>query len=401
MTCLCWLFAIFLADLPQVQVETLKSGATSGVLRQISATQISVGDKALPLNDVLEVRFPAPASVVPVAPPNATPAPAAIEVALSDGTRFQASTFVSAKGDIKVTSALLGEISIKKGMLKSLRLQAADPQFQDAWLKLLSKETKKDLIVVRKENKLDFIAGVAGEITETNVNFLVDGEEFPARRDAVYGVIYQPAVPPGKLAATVELRNTDLFQSKLITLKDEKCQVVTVSGLTISVPVEQLKALDFSAGKIRYLSQMDPIDVQLFPFWDPSDYLAYRRNFSGPLGILTPITLRGKPYAKGLAIHSKTILKYRLSGEFRRFQAVMGIDDYAGKKDQPDSWGDVHVKISGDSKVLYEGDAKRFDAPVPLDLDVSAVRDLVILVDYGGNLDIGDWLDLADAKVSK
>ncbi|MDB5389803.1 MAG: hypothetical protein JWM11_5449 [Planctomycetaceae bacterium] len=398
MTCLCWLLGILLADLPQVQVETLKSGATSGVLQHISATQISVNDKVLPLTDVLEVRFPAPAAI---ATPAAAMPPTPIEIALSDGTRFQASAIVFTKGDIKATSPRLGEIAIKKALIKSLRLQADDPQFRDAWQKLLSKETKKDLIVVRKENKLDFIAGVAGEVTDTTVNFLVDGEEFPARREAVYGLIYQPAPPTAKLTATVELQGSDLLQSKLITLQEEKCQIITVSGLTISVPLGQLKTLDFSAGKIRYLSQIDPIDVQLFPFWDPSDYLAYRRNFSGPLGILTPITLRGKPYAKGLAIHSKTILKYRLSGEFRRFQAVMGIDDFAGKKDQPDSWGDVHVKISGDSKILYEGDAKRFDAPVLLDFDVSGVRDLVILVDYGGNLDIGDWLDLADAKLSK
>jgi hypothetical protein len=308
---------------------------------------------------------------------------------------------VSGKGEFKLTSPRLGEVSVKKSALKSLRLQADDPLFHDAWQKLVAKESKKDLVVVRKENKLDFIAGVAGEITDTTVHFLVDGEEFPARREAVYGVVFQPAAVAGKLAATVELQGLDLIQSKLVTIKDDKCQIVTLSGLTMTVPVDQLKSVDFSAGKIRYLSQMEPIDVQLFPFWDPSDYLSYRRNFSGPLGILTPITLRGKAYTKGLAIHSKTILKYRLSGEFRRLQATMGIDDFAGKKDQPDSWGDVHVKISGDSKVLYEGDAKRFDPVVPLDLNVTGVRDLTILVDYGGNLDIGDWLDLADAKVSK
>jgi hypothetical protein len=396
MACLCWLLAMVFADLPQVQVETLKSGSTSGPLQKISATQLSVGEKTIPLTDVLEIRFPAPA---------ATPGPAAvsapIEAVLSDGTRFQVSAIASGKGEFKLTSPRLGEVSVKKSALKSLRLQADDPLFRDAWQKLVSKESKKDLIVVRKENKLDFIAGVAGEITDKTVHFLVDGEEFPARRDAVYGVIFQPAAVAGKLAATVELQGLDTIQSKLVTVKDEKCQIVTLSGLTMTVPVDQLKSVDFSAGKIRYLSQMEPIDVQLFPFWDPSDYLSYRRNFSGPLGILTPITLRGKAYAKGLAIHSKTILKYRLSGEFRRLQATMGIDDFAGKKDQPDSWGDVHVKISGDSKVLYEGDAKRFDPVVPLDLDVTGVRDLTILVDYGGNLDIGDWLDLADAKVSK
>lgn len=394
MACLSWLLWILLADLPQVQVETLKSGPTSGALKQLSSTQLAVGDKNLPLSDVLEIRFPAPAPTAAGTP--ATPTP--IEVALSDGTRFQATALGFTKGECKVTSAKFGELLIKKAALKSLRLQAEDPMFQDAWLKLLAKESKKDLIVVRKENKLDFIAGVAGEITDTTVNFLVDGEEFPARRDAVYGVIYQPTPPPGKLVVTVELQGADQLNSKLITIKDEKCQVVTVSGLTVPVPLDQLKSLDFTAGKIRHLSQMDPIDVQYTPVFEKDRPYEYRRNFSGPLGYLVPITLEGKAYSKGLAIHSKTLLKYRLSGEYRRFQAVMGIDDFTG---QGGRLGDVHVKISGDSKTLYEGDAKWSDSPVPLDLDISGIRDLVILVDFGGNLDIGDWLDLADAKVSK
>jgi len=398
MACLCWLLGMFLADLPQVQVETLKSGSTSGILKQISTTQITVGDKNLPLSDVLEVRFPA-ASAPPNSAATVPPTTPPIEVSLSDGSRILASDISLIKGELKANSPHLGEIVIKKLALKSLRLQPDDPQFNDAWQKLLAKDTKKDLIVVRKESKLDFIAGVAGEITDKTVNFLVDGEEFPARRDAVYGVIYQPAVPSAKLTATAELLGTDLLNLKSISFKNDKCQVITVVGVAATLPLDQLRSLDFTAGKIRYLSQLNPIDVQYFPFWGEGDPTTeYRRNFSGPLGILTPITLGGKAYPKGLAIHSKTILKYRLAGEFRRFQTIMGIDDFTG---QSGHLGDVHVKISGDNKVLFEGDANHADQPLPLSLDISGVRDLTILVDYGANLDIGDWLDLADAKVSK
>ena len=63
--------------------------------------------------------------------------------------------------------------------------------------------------------------------------------------------------------------------------------------------------------------------------------------------------------------------------------------------------GDVHVVISGDGKPLFEGDVRGSDEPRILDLDVAGIRDFEILVDFGGDLDIADHLDLADAKVIK
>ena len=80
----------------------------------------------------------------------------------------------------------------------------------------------------------------------------------------------------------------------------------------------------------------------------------------------------------------------------------MGIDQAI------DKGGDVHVVISGDGKVLHESDVsvlgpdgKTALPPIPLDLNISGVRDLEILVDFGGNNEISDHLDLADAKVTK
>lgn len=75
----------------------------------------------------------------------------------------------------------------------------------------------------------------------------------------------------------------------------------------------------------------------------------------------------------------------------------MGIDASVASN----GMGDVHVVISGDGKTLLEADVQGRHAPKPLDLDVTGVRDLEILVDFGGDLDIADHLDLAEARVIK
>jgi hypothetical protein len=165
------------------------------------------------------------------------------------------------------------------------------------------------------------------------------------------------------------------------------------AGPEVVVPEALVAAIDFSVSKIKYLSDLKPRDVKYVSFWEIFLY-EYRRDRSldGP-----PITLKGKSYPRGLAMHSKTMLRYRIAGEYTRFLAVAGIDDSVAELGHI-----VQLVISGDGKPLFDGEIKGRDAPRLLDLDVTGVRDLEIVVDFGSDVsDIGDHLDLADAKLVK
>jgi len=96
-----------------------------------------------------------------------------------------------------------------------------------------------------------------------------------------------------------------------------------------------------------------------------------------------------------LALHSQTRQAYRLAGKYRQFTATVGIDDAVSVG------GDVLLQVSGDGKPLWEGTIKGADQPQTLELDVSGVKRLELLVGFGDDLDIGDHLDLCDAKVMK
>ena len=58
----------------------------------------------------------------------------------------------------------------------------------------------------------------------------------------------------------------------------------------------------------------------------------------------------------------------------------------------------LKIVFSGDGKALFDSIIKGTDAPRNLDLDVTDVRDLEILVDFGNNVDIADHLDLGGAN---
>ncbi|HBL42387.1 MAG TPA: hypothetical protein DDZ90_03225, partial [Planctomycetaceae bacterium] len=151
-----------------------------------------------------------------------------------------------------------------------------------------------------------------------------------------------------------------------------------------------IASLDFSQGKVRYLSDLEPANIEYTPFFDTVwKYRKDRHRDGGPLRV------GGKEYARGLYIHSKTLLQYRLKGEYRNFRAIMGIDDSVP------GIGFVYVEIKGDGRILYSGNVRSSDSPVELNLDVRGVRDFEVLVDFGDNLEICDHLDLCEARFIK
>jgi hypothetical protein len=63
--------------------------------------------------------------------------------------------------------------------------------------------------------------------------------------------------------------------------------------------------------------------------------------------------------------------------------------------------GSVHLVIAGDGKTLWEGDIRGTDPPQELEVGIEGVKRLEITADYGDDLDIGDYLDLCEARVTK
>ncbi|HEV3138125.1 MAG TPA: NPCBM/NEW2 domain-containing protein, partial [Pirellulales bacterium] len=122
------------------------------------------------------------------------------------------------------------------------------------------------------------------------------------------------------------------------------------------------------------------------------DFFHYHRDIGFDQ---SPLRLNGQTYRKGLALQSRTALSYKLPGKFRALKAVMGIDDSVRDA------GSVRVEIKGDGKVLWQGDVRGTEPARELELNLSGVRRLDILADFGEDLDIGDRLDLCDARVTK
>jgi hypothetical protein len=267
----------------------------------------------------------------------------------------------------------------------------------ELWAELVAKESRKDLLVIRKGETADYLSGLVGDLGE-KLSFTLDGEEVPVAREKILGVIYaRRAAVRTKSACLVQLGAGDRLTAVSVEPAGELVRVKTAGGASVSVPWSLVEVLDFSAGKVDSLSRLAWRSVRFVPYFDsPDDREYFQPRKDSALGNL-PLRLGGKTFRQGLWIHSKATVSYRLGGEYRRLQAVMGIDDQVEERA-----ADVDVVIKGDEKVLFEGVVKWGDAAKALDLDLTGVRDLEISVGFGpSGYGFGDQLVLGDARLLK
>lgn len=374
-----------LAANPQAEVTTLKGEEFSGELVRLTATELAVkqGDqeKSIPLSDVLDIGFSA----------EGQPPEAATQVMLGDGTRLQFAQVSTTSQSFTGESPALGTVKVPLTAVNSIRLAATDAKVAEAWQGLKDREIRKDLLVMRKGDILDHLDGFVGSIDQKAVNFQLEGQNYAVGREKVFGIVYARREFKGrKPVCEVTLQGNQRLQVAALRWENDRFQAELAAGGTAGFAPEHLQRLDYSLGKVQYLSRMEPRDVKYTPYFDV--VWEYRRdtNYDNDT-----VRLDGTLYKRALTIHSRTLLRYRIGDDYRRFQAVMGIDDVVGNR------GNVHVVISGDGKTLLEADVTGLDEARELDLPVSGVRDLEILVDFGGDLDIADHLVLAEARVIK
>ena len=399
----CSLLLLLFSVTPPIEVSTLKGEQHVGSLERLSSDEAVLktptGELTIPAAELLAIRVPAGTTA-----PAATEA--AMEIRLTDGSRLRASSFASTGTVAVIEHPQLGSLKLPMTVVQSVRFAAPDAKVDNAWNQLLDKSAKKDQVAVRKGDVLDHLDGVIGSLDEATVKFQLDGDEIPVKRERVFGLIYSRRENvSSKAVVAVDLASGDRLAGKGVSFDGAAWKVKLVSGAEVSVPMPLVQSVDFSLGKIAYLSNLEPREVKYTPYYD--FVWEYRRD---RMTHGLPISVGNKTYAKGLGIHSRTLLKYRIGGDYRRFQSVMGIDDSLR------SGGDVDVVIKGDNRTLFKGPVSIYERtekgaansteprlmpPIKLDLDVTGVVELEIFVDYGEKEDIGDCLDLADAKVVK
>lgn len=390
----CLLASALLAAGPQVEIQTFSGQDVGGALAELTSEQVVVdsGGKsvAVSVEDLLAVQFAAPNQSID----------RAIEVMLADGTQLIATSYQVADAKAKVKLASGEELAFPTRDLAYVRFQTGQ-SLNKQWGEILARELSSDRIVIRKDDVLDFLDGVLGTVDD-RISFDPGGGEVRVKPEKVFAILYYHKAGrqfPKTLCQVLDATGCKLSAAEM-TLNGDKLLIKTGTGLELSRSLDVVRRLDYSQGKIVYLSDLTPATQTATPlFGNPNDELQVfapksDRGIDGG-----PLRLDGRKYAKGMCLHSKIERAYRLKGEFRRFQAVVGIDDSQGER------GEATLEIRSRDKVLFSALLTGKDKPrsKAIDLDVSGVQVLTVIVGFGpGRLSAeGDQVDLCNARLIK
>lgn len=387
------LLVCLLAAGPVVTAESLGGASVRGELRELNDSLVVLtddsGEVRLTGGDLLQLSF----AEADGAPPSGA---AAVEVRLVDGSQLYADGLSQDGETLVLARSNGGELRLPLEAVGSVRWLEATDELQSQWTDLLQQNAASDVLVVRKRDALDHLEGQIGPLSAERVEFRLDGESLNVKRERVAGLIFfRPRPDVATAKCSVLSRDGQRLSAAACVWSADGLRVTTCAGPEVVLAPGALARLDFSQGKLTYLSAVQPESSTWTPLLGGDELAPYQ----GPRfdrGALQPqLLLGGRAYARGLALHSRTELVYRLTEPCTRLEALAGIDDSVGDA------GHVRLTIWGDDRVLWEGDVRGEDAPQPLSLDLTGVKRLRILVDFGDDLDAGDLLNLAEARIVK
>jgi len=402
--------------------------------------------------------------------------PNAWQVVLSDGTTLYCKPVegfrVFDKNKVELTLMSDVKVQVPLAQLRMLIKEAHQPvsaRDPDAWGRCLlrteytSKAAKEedernknnknrklaDVHVTRseeieKDKKVTTFSAVRGRFPGTGTGTVLDFDRYikgekDIRTETIdiadaseQALIFAKLANPDAAPSVCRLYDMDGNQLNVakVTCKDAATLVVeTVVGARVQYPLKNVARLDFSKGKIVYISDLldswiktngsndENIDIEIEKKPDDGrlDRIRCNVNLEDKDLTLRP-DLRGKPetYAKGLALPAPTQLLYKLDGKFDEFSAILGVDDTVT--------GDSNVKVTLDfddnkkSQAVYKvtrsavveldpetgkekGEARRVLA---IRKNIKDVRKMRIKVEpMEGLLPYGHHVNLANAVITK
>ena len=384
----------------EFEAQTVDGKSAVGRIAELNAQQLVLETTGGPSTFALS----ALAGLTRKPAPPATDRKFAIHIELVDQSLLAASGYTVRGGVAQLVLSGGEKLDVPTRAIRWVRFSAAadaDEKLTKQWSEITETKADGDLLVVRKSGALDYLEGVQGDIDADICNFELDKEPVPVKRAKVEGVVYFHSAAAELPEAAGQILSSDGSRLAIgkVELVDDKIKIATPAGVTLSLSLEDISRFDFSSGKIAYLSDLDPESATHVPYLgfaeEPAalrEFYKYRRDIGFEQN---PLRLDGKTYRKGLSLASRSVLVYKLPGKFRLFRGTIGIDDSVRET------GDVHVAIKGDEKTLWEGEVRGTDPARELELEIVGVKRLEVLVDYGGGLDIGDRLDLCEARVTK
>ena len=375
---------------------TLKDGTNvTGVPQSLTAESVTVQSagesKTLALSDVASIAVSGEA---------AGSEEAKIQVELSDGSTLMVKDVLLSDG--QATLDFDGAIvTVPESQVVSVRFNS-DKAMDDQWSEMVKMETRDDLLIVEKDGKLRYHRGHIEGITAEKVPFVLDGSSLPVSRAKAFGVrlVRAFAAPTGAEMAVGKTPVGSAWSIASLDVTDGTLSAVSRLGQKIAVGsgANEIRSITFSVEPEFYLSDMKLESWTWSPFVSaPGMPESMLRQFNQPHfneGIDgSDLKSCGQTFSKGVCVRSKTDMTFRLSQNFSRLTAQMGIDDSVRPK------GSVEVEIFADDQSVFKATVSGQDPIKELDVPLTGAKRVRVVVDFGAGASVGDVLIIGSPRL--
>ncbi|MGE0755401.1 MAG: NPCBM/NEW2 domain-containing protein [Pirellulaceae bacterium] len=387
---------------PEVVVKPLRGEPLQGALVELSATRLTLraGGQTRQFETSGLESFRPVGSATPDAADQAQ-----VWVELVDGSAFAGATFTAAAGQCTMTGGATGTLSMSLPRVRSVRFYAPQEQIRAQWKAIAAESAPGDVLVIRKisssasgasEVALDQLTGVVHGVTDATVSFEFDGERLDVSRAKIEGIVLRGATSRETDEPYSRVRDAagGIWNARDVSFGDGRLELTTVAGVRVPLPWNQVQEVDYSAANLMHLAEIEMESAAWRPYFQSSLTPKSLSRWFEPR--FEAVALGGRSYDRSLVLHSRSVVSYRLSRNFRQLVAVVGIDERLRHQ------ANLGLTILGDGQPLFQRTIRGDQEPFELDLPIDGVRRLRIEVDFGEDRsDVGDLLYLAEPRLVK
>jgi len=312
-----------------------------------------------------------------------------IQVLLAEGGLIVAESVRAENEKLTIESGLLGQRVVPLEFLAGIIYQTPhDHQDRDRLAnRVLAGAARNDRLLLENGDEL---AGTVTSLGETSVELESQGQKITVEVTRIAAVAFDPTLvanaKPAGSRVLVGLRDGSRLLASRLVLDGHQAQLTLAANTVWSLPADSLVYVQPLAGRAKYLSDLTAEGYRHLPLLSGS--WPYR-NDANVVG--TQLRAGGRPYAKGLGMHSAARLTYRLDKRYRTFEAAAALDDHVG------SGGAAVFAVYVDDKLAWKSECLRGGtALIPVKVDVAGAKRLSLIVEFaerGDELDRADWLD--------
>jgi hypothetical protein len=256
---------------------------------------------------------------------------------------------------------------------------------------------EQDRVLIRDASGAEtLVAGLVESLTNEQLQLDTGGAPRSLPRTSIVGIVFaQPAPADSPATAIVHLSDESVLAGTSLDLNQSRASLLLPGNTRVAFRWDEVSRVIVNSTRVAFLSDLQPVAEKQRPIVTPHFAARRDRSVTGRTLRLGSPAYESRVYEKGLGVHAYSELPFATSGKWDRFVATIGLDPDAG------SQGDCVFKVLADEREIFTQRLRAADSPQDIDLPITGRQQVVLKVEPGEGLDLGDHANWCDARLVK